>query len=51
MSEPANVLYPEEFARRAGGLKRLGVLVDVLDVKDMKKTCRRDGRRGDRSYA
>src|SRR4051812_2932478 len=37
VNEPANVLYPEEFARRAGSLKRLGVLVDVLDVKDMKK--------------
>jgi leucyl aminopeptidase len=31
------VLYPEEFARRAGGLKKLGVAVDVLDVKEMKK--------------
>ena len=25
VNEPANVLYPEEFARRAGNLKRLGV--------------------------
>jgi leucyl aminopeptidase len=37
VNEPANVLYPEEFARRAGGLKKLGVAVDVLDVKEMKK--------------
>jgi leucyl aminopeptidase len=37
VNEPANVLYPEEFARRAGGLKKLGVVVDVLDVKEMKK--------------
>jgi leucyl aminopeptidase len=37
VNEPANVLHPEEFARRAGGLKKLGVTVDVLDVKDMKK--------------
>src|SRR5262245_44768258 len=37
VNEPANVLYPEEFARRAGNLKKLGVLVDVLDVKEMKK--------------
>ena len=37
VNEPANVLYPEEFARRTGSLKRLGVLVDVLDVKEMKK--------------
>jgi leucyl aminopeptidase len=37
VNEPANVLYPEEFARRAGQLKKLGVDVEVLDVKDMKK--------------
>ena len=37
VNEPANVLYPEEFARRAGALKKLGVSVDVLDVKEMKK--------------
>jgi leucyl aminopeptidase len=37
VNEPANVLYPEEFARRAGSLKKLGVAVDVLDVKEMKK--------------
>src|SRR5476651_1244967 len=32
INEPANVLYPEEFARRCGGLKKLGVAVEVLDV-------------------
>jgi leucyl aminopeptidase len=37
VNEPANVLYPEEFSRRAGDLRKLGVVVDVLDVKDMKK--------------
>jgi leucyl aminopeptidase len=37
INEPANVLYPAEFARRAGTLKRLGVAVDVLDVPAMKK--------------
>jgi leucyl aminopeptidase len=37
VNEPANVLYPEEFARRTGNLKKLGVAVEVLDVKDMKK--------------
>jgi leucyl aminopeptidase len=37
VNEPANVLYPEEFARRAGNLKKLGVAVDVLDVRQMKK--------------
>jgi leucyl aminopeptidase len=37
INEPANVLYPVEFARRASALKRLGVAVDVLDVAAMKK--------------
>ena len=37
VNEPANVLYPEEFARRAAALKKLGVTVDVLDEKAMKK--------------
>jgi leucyl aminopeptidase len=37
INEPANVLYPIEFARRAGALKRLGVAVEVLDVKEMKR--------------
>jgi leucyl aminopeptidase len=31
VNEPANVLYPEEFARRAQQLEKLGVEVDVLD--------------------
>jgi leucyl aminopeptidase len=37
VNEPANVLYPEEFARRAGTLKKLRVSVEVLDVRAMKK--------------
>ncbi len=37
INEPANVLYPEEFARRCGALKKLGVAVEVLDVPAMKK--------------
>jgi leucyl aminopeptidase len=37
VNEPPNVLYPEEFARRAAGLKKLGVDVDILDVKAMTK--------------
>ena len=37
INEPANVLYPIEFARRASTLKRLGVAVDVLDVPAMRK--------------
>jgi leucyl aminopeptidase len=37
VNEPPNVLFPAEFARRASTLKKLGVAVDVLDVKRMKK--------------
>ena len=37
VNEPANVLYPEEFARRASALKKLGVSVEVLDIKAMRK--------------
>jgi leucyl aminopeptidase len=37
VNEPANVLYPAEFARRTGALKELGVGVEVFDVKDMQK--------------
>jgi leucyl aminopeptidase len=37
VNEPANVLYPEEFARRAGALKKVGVTVEVLNLAAMKK--------------
>ncbi len=37
INEPANVLFPAEFARRTGVLKRLGVAVEVLDVRAMTK--------------
>ncbi|MBR0849712.1 leucyl aminopeptidase [Bradyrhizobium diazoefficiens] len=37
VNEPPNVLFPEEFARRAGQLRKLGVKVEVLDVKSMSK--------------
>jgi leucyl aminopeptidase len=37
VNEPSNVLYPEEFARRAGALRKLGVAVEVLDERAMKK--------------
>jgi len=37
INEPANVLHPQEFARRAEALKKLGVAVEVLDEKAMKK--------------
>jgi len=37
VNEPANVLYPAEFARRAAELRKLGVVVEVLDVAAMRK--------------
>jgi leucyl aminopeptidase len=37
VSEPANILYPEEFARRARKLSDLGLEVEILGEKEMKK--------------
>ncbi len=37
VNEPPNVLYPEEFARRASRLRAMGVGIEVLDVKAMTK--------------
>ncbi|HUK57994.1 MAG TPA: leucyl aminopeptidase [Stellaceae bacterium] len=37
VSEPANVIYPETLAEQARSLEKLGVEVEVLDEKQMKK--------------
>ncbi|WP_298747469.1 leucyl aminopeptidase [uncultured Brevundimonas sp.] len=37
VSEPANVLYPEEFARRVKGLEKLGLEVEILGEKELEK--------------
>jgi leucyl aminopeptidase len=37
INEPANVLFPAEFARRTAALRKLGVVVEVLDVPAMRK--------------
>jgi leucyl aminopeptidase len=37
VSEPANILYPEEFAKRVKKLEKLGLGVEVLGEKEMKK--------------
>ena len=37
VNEPPNVLYPEEFAKRAATLRKLGVGIDILDRKAMSK--------------
>jgi leucyl aminopeptidase len=37
VNEPPNILFPVEFARRAAQLRKLGVGVEVLDVRAMRK--------------
>lgn len=37
VAEPANVLYPAEFARRVKELERLGLKVEILGEEEMKK--------------
>ncbi len=37
VNEPANILFPEEFANRASQLEKLGVDVEVFDVAEMTK--------------
>lgn len=37
VSEPPNVLHPEEFARRAAELERLGVEVEILGEEQLEK--------------
>ncbi len=37
VSEPANVLYPESFMKEVSALEKLGIEIDVLDEKEMKK--------------
>jgi leucyl aminopeptidase len=37
VNEPPNVLFPEEFARRAEALTKLGVEVEILDERKLEK--------------
>ncbi|OYV36985.1 MAG: leucyl aminopeptidase [Acidocella sp. 20-61-6] len=37
VTEPANELYPEEFAKRTEALKKLGIKVEIFDKKDLEK--------------
>jgi leucyl aminopeptidase len=37
VTEPSNVLYPEEYARRCKALEKLGLEVEVLGEKEMTK--------------
>ncbi|SEF90881.1 leucyl aminopeptidase [Bosea lathyri] len=37
VNEPPNVLFPEEFADRAAKLEKLGVEIEILDEKQLRK--------------
>jgi leucyl aminopeptidase len=37
VTEPPNVIYPESYAKRCKELEKLGIEVEILDVKDMQK--------------
>ncbi len=37
VSEPANILFPVEFARRVKALEKLGLTVEILGEKEMKR--------------
>ena len=37
VNEPPNVLYPSEFAERAGQLEKLGVEIEILEEKQLRK--------------
>ena len=37
MSEPGNILHPDEYARRINSLKKLGLKINILDEKQLKK--------------
>ena len=39
VNEPANILGPVELAEKTKSLEKLGVEVEILDVKDMEKLC------------
>jgi len=37
VAEPANILYPEEFAKRVKALEKLGLEVEILGEKELEK--------------
>ena len=37
VSEPGNVLHPDEYAKRLGSLKKIGLKVNIYDEKKLKK--------------
>ena len=37
VSEPGNILHPDEYAKRLNSLKKLGIKINILDKKKLKK--------------
>ena len=37
VSEPGNILYPDEYAKRLSSLKKIGLKIDIYDEKKLKK--------------
>ena len=37
MSEPGNVLHPDEYAKRISSLKKLGLKINIYDKNKLKK--------------
>ena len=37
VSEPGNILHPDEYARRLGSLKKIGLKINIYDDKKLKK--------------
>jgi len=37
VSEPGNILYPDEYAKRINSLKKLGLKINIYDEKKLKK--------------
>ena len=37
MSEPGNILHPDEYAKRLNSLKKHGLKINVYDEKKLKK--------------
>ena len=37
VSEPGNILHPDEYAKRINSLKKLGLKINILDEKKLKK--------------
>ena len=37
MSEPGNILHPDEYAKRINTLKKFGLKINIYDEKKLKK--------------